>query len=658
LVAAVCQNPEKDTIQSIDIDINFVLKACHNLIAVDQELQVCRFLHASITKYFEENHWNSSQTNGHVAKVCLLLLNDSGHQENNPVPAKEQDNNNGVGEIIQYARLHWATHVQKHGNESIDDRVSVLLKKFLGSMNESGPAYRSWHKMITPLFNDRTGAEFDEIPLYGLYRRLTPSSFASFGICSFGFDTILTDWWVSGFADVNQPNDNSESLLQLAAAGGFVSITKKLLQKHASIDGKDKYGRTALYEAVANGNEAVVQLLLKANAATDIKTNRGWTGLCEAAADGHEAIVNLLLEANAKVETKDVSGMTALYHASQNGHEAIVKLLLEANAEVDAKDVSGITPLHQASQNGSEAIVKLLLEAKANVDTKDVSGMTALHRASQNGHESVVQVLLQERADVHAKSFNERTALHGAAAKGHDAVVRLLLVNDASVDAQDISRVTPLHQASHSGYEAIVEQLLDTKADVKLEDDNGRTALHEAAEKGHQAVAWLLLRAKANFDAKDTNRDTALHLATSNGYPSVVQLLLEAGADFKSPGHSLLSPEQLAVSKRENAATDDEKEKYKAIVWFLRAADFVALGLAEKPLSSTKAKEVHEKFKASVVHFLKDPQRKLPHQIKQVRISKLIHGQGITDPRVDGKYLCRWIHLPANNVMYCLILPE
>src|SRR5437588_12188841 len=80
LVAAVCQDPEEGKTQAIDIDIHFVLDACSNLLVVDSQLDVCRFSHLSVREYFED-HWNTNQTNGTVAKVCLSLLNDPGNWE-------------------------------------------------------------------------------------------------------------------------------------------------------------------------------------------------------------------------------------------------------------------------------------------------------------------------------------------------------------------------------------------------------------------------------------------------------------------------------------------------------------------------------------------------------------------------------------------------
>lgn len=84
LVAAVRQDPETDAITSVDINMSIVLDACHNLLVVDQQLGVCRFSHLSVQEYFENHHWNRSQANGLVAKVCLSLLNDPIQQNLDP----------------------------------------------------------------------------------------------------------------------------------------------------------------------------------------------------------------------------------------------------------------------------------------------------------------------------------------------------------------------------------------------------------------------------------------------------------------------------------------------------------------------------------------------------------------------------------------------
>jgi hypothetical protein len=208
LVAAVCQDPETDTVDPVDIDINVILVACNNLLVVDQRSGVCQFSHLSVQEYFENHHWNQSQANGLIAKVCLSLLNDPILQKLDPQSANEdtciaaalaqrasfeiviqeqQDRNDGIMNIVRYASLHWAIHIQRYGEEIIDERLAKLLKQFLGSMNESGPAYKSWHRIFKELSADM----HDDHVL--LRDKLVPTSLASFAICAYGFHKILSD---------------------------------------------------------------------------------------------------------------------------------------------------------------------------------------------------------------------------------------------------------------------------------------------------------------------------------------------------------------------------------------------------------------------------------------------------------------------------------
>jgi hypothetical protein len=81
LVAAICQDPEKDTLEPVDTVMDDVLGACRNLLVVDPKLDVCRFSHLSVREYFEEHHWTTSYAIGQVEKVCLLVLHSTDNWE-------------------------------------------------------------------------------------------------------------------------------------------------------------------------------------------------------------------------------------------------------------------------------------------------------------------------------------------------------------------------------------------------------------------------------------------------------------------------------------------------------------------------------------------------------------------------------------------------
>ena len=62
LIAVVCQDPNTDVVDAVDVDINDVLDACQNLVIVDSQLDICRFSHLSVQEYLEK-HWKSHDAN-------------------------------------------------------------------------------------------------------------------------------------------------------------------------------------------------------------------------------------------------------------------------------------------------------------------------------------------------------------------------------------------------------------------------------------------------------------------------------------------------------------------------------------------------------------------------------------------------------------------
>src|SRR5207247_2325025 len=82
-----------------------------------------------------------------VAKVCLQLLNHSSNWEtcgwSNKTGQTEP-----LARLADYARSFWPDHLQYVRESTVDTRSTVMLRKFLGSTDGSGPAYRSWYSMF------------------------------------------------------------------------------------------------------------------------------------------------------------------------------------------------------------------------------------------------------------------------------------------------------------------------------------------------------------------------------------------------------------------------------------------------------------------------------------------------------------------------------
>ncbi len=346
LVAAVCQDAESDAMQPVDIDIDFVLRACRNLLVLDPEEKTCGFSHLSVQEYFESRVWSASQAHALIAKTCLIHLVDKFRDPPSSPDASSSDcmtseltHRNGHGRTEPYAVKYWPRHIKGHGDNNIDARLARLLESFLGSMDASSTAYQHWYKC------------FENTTWDNACFRLRPSTSASFCICYFGFDHILADWWKNGFDDPQQRNDRGESLLHLAVRSNSVAVTRRLLGYGLSVDLQDSYGASVLTTAAEVAEVSLARLL---DAGADVNAKGGKYGcpLGTATYWGNDGVVRLLVDAGADVNAKGGWYGCPLGTAAHEGKEGVVRLLMDAGADVNAKGGDYGCPLGAAAHGG------------------------------------------------------------------------------------------------------------------------------------------------------------------------------------------------------------------------------------------------------------------------------------------------------------------
>ena len=155
---------------------------------------------------------------------------------------------------------------------------------------------------------------------------------------------------------------------------------------------------TAMMYAVIYGHSQIVELLLEKGASLDIQDNYGRTVLIRAVVQGHSPIVELLLEKGASPDIQDEYGMTALMRSVVLRHSRIVELLIEKGASLDIKDgYDGGTALMRAVIQGHSPIVELLIEKGASLDIQDGDGMTALTISQEKGNEEIVEYIMKKK---------------------------------------------------------------------------------------------------------------------------------------------------------------------------------------------------------------------------------------------------------------------
>jgi ankyrin repeat protein len=517
LLAAACQDTESDDIRPVDVDIDFVLHVCRNLLVVDMRQSTCGFSHLSVQEYFETRVWTLSQAHAHATKTCLVLLSVEQHQLDIYTPRPplasdcttrqpDTDASKPIHFLLLYAIRFWPVHVQKHGEEYIDSRLVALLKAFLGSIDSSSRSYQRWYNMYN--------AGLPPGVLLSSYRdvrvRLPPSTCATFAICFYGFDKILDDWWDRGLAAPNRRNEDGDTLLHLAVVGGSSRLTRKLLDYGLDVNacGSLRSG-SPLTVAAGNGYMHILKLLLDAGA--DVNQPGGCDGcpLSAAAYGGHIELVMLLLNAGADVNLPGGYAGCALGAAAYRGHIELAVLLLNAGADMNLPGGDHGGPLSTAAFVGHIEIVMLLLSAGADVNLPGGCAGCALGAAAYAGHVELMKLLLNAGAEVNLSSGEYGCPLGAAACGGNSEAVTLLLAHGANVSFRGGSC-----------------------AQIQL----------EGALSNRGAVAWLHLAVSFGGGADDYALNAAISSAVMSPYQEkrrVLQQLLHAWASSPEPARDV-----------------------------------------------------------------------------------------------------------------------
>ncbi|XP_053061342.1 ankyrin repeat domain-containing protein 65 isoform X5 [Acinonyx jubatus] len=201
-----------------------------------------------------------------------------------------------------------------------------------------------------------------------------------------------------------------------------------------------------LLQAVWRGHPGLVTKLLRQGASVEERDRAGRTPLHLAVLRGHVPLVRLLLQRGAAVGAADRAGRTPLHEAAWHGHSRVAELLLQRGAPAAARSRAGLTPLHWAAALGRTLLAGRLLGAPGpGPAAADARGWTAAHWAAAGGRLPVLELLLA------AGGAGPDGALLVAAAAGRGAALRLLLARGARVDARDGAGATALGIAASLG---------------------------------------------------------------------------------------------------------------------------------------------------------------------------------------------------------------
>jgi ankyrin repeat protein len=484
LLPAVCQDGEGEGLQPVDnLQESDLLHCCRNLLVIDNKRNVWIPAHLSVIEYVENHRWDQYQANCLVASVCLSLLidplygnreqdskteNDSMNESlDDHINSESAENESSDGssdgssddrdellgqdfdDLREYARFHWMNHVRNCENGK-SDRLSALLKLFLGSPNRSSSEYESWYEHLGKLKDEWDWPSTSLLRAkYGRWGMdLVPHS-SAYAICAFGFYNTLLDWWGTPWELVTRPTDSDTSLLQAAAMRNNISICNRLITWGTDLNERVPYSiwGNALVAAVICSDLAIVELFIEKGAEVDMQVqdngNYG-SALAAAAWNGAEEKIKLLIKYGANVNMQLENGYygSALAAAVSADHKGAVELLIESGAEVNMQLENGFigSALAAAASWDYIELVKLLIESGAEVNMQLQYGSygSALAVAASRAGIEQVKLLIESGAEVNMQlqHGDYGSALVQTALSGEIETVELLLKFGAEVNMQ------------------------------------------------------------------------------------------------------------------------------------------------------------------------------------------------------------------------------
>jgi ankyrin repeat protein len=351
-----------------------------------------------------------------------------------------------------------------------------------------------------------------------------------------GFINVATRIVNAADVDVNLPDYNGLTALNIAAEQGQMQMVHALIRRRASVHLATCRKRTPLIAAATNGHVHVVECLIDHAASIDVVDVHGFCAIQYACQNGHADVVRLLVKEGARVYVRDPTDRsTLLITAITKGHEDIADFLVTVvKLDVNAADCAGRTALYYACKCTTDTF-KLLLDHHASPHVMDRSEKTVLMRAGQVGNVDACRQLLERQVNVNCIDADGNTALMYACLYGKSEVAALLLDHGASATIADEDHQTPLMQACFLGHEAVVDVLLGRRETVDIgidfRDSLGSTALHRACIRNRRPIVNKLLGAGASPFIADQEGVTPLMLACSFGNDDMMHSMLILRAD-------------------------------------------------------------------------------------------------------------------------------
>ncbi|KAJ5113305.1 hypothetical protein N7456_001839 [Penicillium angulare] len=540
LICAIRIDATKDELYlSESISEDTLLALCRNFLVIDSERAVWKVSHLSVTEYFEQHHWTLQKAHLEIGNSCLLVLLHEPKTENSTWPklsssiiSVDSRNDDSTefysskplfgteSNFKRYIWHNWPIHVQEQeGHEPAEvTSMPALLKRFIGSPDESSFCFSSWYHRIREDFElgHGDGPEPRWFPIFGISRFhiskgiLDPIECPIFAMCKFGIYTVLGEWWNDVYTCVDKTNEKGETPLYLAVENNHYSICDALLRAgFLVVDTPTDYGfsKHPFYPAAMYGYLDILKLLVAYSQCGvklrlgegQVSKHKGGSVLSVAIeSDQLQTVQWLLSEAGADVDQPEFGRYgSPLAAAASSGNLDLVQYLIRGGADANrllqagyyGSALAAATQLrfHSLNKYDSEncdILNYLIDEIKVDVEMAlPVQYGSALIAAAYHCNEYAIGAIINAGANVNkvVDTGKYGTALIAAAFSPWDnsakSLINLLISDFKAKPNLRLKRNTygsALCAAAYFGRRDSVKALLANGASISLEVDDRR----------------------------------------------------------------------------------------------------------------------------------------------------------------------------------------
>ena len=318
---------------------------------------------------------------------------------------------------------------------------------------------------------------------------------------------------------------NYPSIISLAAFFGATEIVDYLISIGADVKQADKNDSTSIFYAAAGGNITIFKKLYDLDN-TEFNAHKA-TPCMFAAEMGKIDIVKYIWSRNKDlILFEDEFCSQPIHRAAAHGHIDVVDFLLSQGAKVNARDKEGNTPLILAALCGSVELVKYLIEKKANVSLKAYDGMSSLCVAARNGSLSVAKILVENGAAFINK--NDALPLVEACGSGHLDLVKFFVDKGARINSAAKDGLFPLMAAAKRNRVNIFDYLISKGAEIMNVNRESNLLEYACMCNSNDIVNYLL--DKNIFTLKDI-KNNFITICFHDLNDSVLNNLVRRGVD-------------------------------------------------------------------------------------------------------------------------------